>query len=155
MILRSVSDLCLSPSLSVSLFLITKFYFSVSSWCGRVSFNSLYLSPLWLFQRYLQQIRKEQLQNPIEIGLIFAILFCHRWKKVCLRVLKNSLETIRKQLFWRLKFTISNSNLSFHLSEERHSFLLALPAYIYAPPWGLSTLAKELSAAPSVMQSSS
>ena len=24
---------------------------------------------------------------------------------------------------------------------------------IYAPPWGLSTLAKELSAAPSVMQS--
>ena len=27
--------------------------------------------------------------------------------------------------------------------------------YIYAPPWGLSTLAKELSAAPSVMQSSS
>ena len=27
--------------------------------------------------------------------------------------------------------------------------------YIYAPPWGLSTLAKELSAAASVMQSSS
>ena len=27
--------------------------------------------------------------------------------------------------------------------------------HIYAPPWGLSTLAKELSAAPSVMQSSS
>ena len=26
---------------------------------------------------------------------------------------------------------------------------------IYTPPWGLSTLAKELSAAPSVMQSSS
>ena len=27
--------------------------------------------------------------------------------------------------------------------------------YIYAPPWGLSTLAKELSAAASVMQNSS
>ena len=27
--------------------------------------------------------------------------------------------------------------------------------YIYAPPWGLSTLAKELSVAASVMQSSS
>ena len=28
-------------------------------------------------------------------------------------------------------------------------------AHAYAPTWGLSTLAKELSAAPSVMQSSS
>ena len=36
---------------------------------------------------------------------------------------------------------------------ERNS--LSVDDNIYAPPWGLSTLAKELSAAPSVMQSSS
>ena len=34
-------------------------------------------------------------------------------------------------------------------------FYLYIATYIYVPPWGLSTLAKELSAAASVMQSSS
>ena len=47
---------------------------------------------------------------------------------------------------------MSNIYYSFKIS-ERNS--LSVDNNIYAPPWGLSTLAKELSAAASVMQSSS
>ena len=35
----------------------------------------------------------------------------------------------------------------------RHNIYIYIYIYIYAPPWGLSTLAKELSTAASVMHS--
>ena len=40
-------------------------------------------------------------------------------------------------------------------SKSKSKSSLSVDDNIYAPPWGLSTLAKELSAAASVMQSSS
>ena len=46
---------------------------------------------------------------------------------------------------------------TFKMTKSKWSTCLknATYIYLYAPPWGLSTLAKELSAAASVMQSSS
>ena len=49
----------------------------------------------------------------------------------------------------------SKANTRDKLRSARLDMVLIVEEYKYTPPWGLSTLAKELSAAASVMQSSS
>ena len=85
----------------------------------------------------------EQLQQELEYTLLKRD--CHSWW-----ISKMQSDTLEER--YAIKFCFKLGKI---VTEMYGMFQTFATANTYAPPWGLSTLAKELSAAASVMQSSS